>query len=209
MEANFHQNNDRRFISDDELDLIKRSQNRDKLAFSELVTLHQQWLYAIAVSHLRSFRDAEDVVQESLLNAWQKLPQLRDRTKFRHWLAKIVLNQCSNFRRSKHQTMIPLTDLGEREKIYIENKIAELAQSNQLTQEIREMIELYLDNIPKKYRTVLYLKYVSNCSLDEISEILQISRRNVGTRIHAAKRLLRKKIECNQINTKNQDGLDD
>ncbi|MFB3896054.1 MAG: RNA polymerase sigma factor [bacterium] len=209
MEANFHQKNDRGFISDDELDLIKRSQNRDKLAFSELVTQHQQWLYAIAVSHLRNFRDAEDVVQESLLHAWQKLPQLRDRKKFRHWLAKIVLNQCSNFRRGKQRTMIPLTDLGEQEKAYFENKIAELAQSSQLNQEMRETIELYLDNIPKKYRTVLYLKYVSNCSLDEISGILQISRRNAAARIHAAKRLLRKKIAVNQINNKNQDRLSD
>jgi RNA polymerase sigma-70 factor (ECF subfamily) len=205
MEDNFHQNNNQFSISDDELDLIKRSQNRDKLAFCELVAQHQHWLYAIAVSHLRNLTDAEDVVQESLINAWSKLSQLHDRTKFRHWLAKIVLNQCSNLRRSKYRTMTPITDLADREKQYIEQTIVQLAQSTQVSKEIKEEIALYLDSIPRKYRTVLYLKYVSNCSLDEISRILRIPKRSVAARINSAKRLLQRNMRYTQSNNKTQD----
>jgi RNA polymerase sigma-70 factor, ECF subfamily len=205
MEDNFHQKNEPFSISDAELDLIKRSQNRDKLAFSELVEQHQQWLYAIAISHLRNFRDAEDVVQESLLNAWSKLSQLRDRTKFRHWMAKIVLNQCSNFRRSKYHTMIPITDLAEQEKLYIERTMVQLAQATQVSKEIKEEVGKYLDDLPKKYRTVLYLRYVSNCSLVEISRIMRISKRKVNSRINIAKRMLHRKLAYTSIDKNTQD----
>jgi RNA polymerase sigma-70 factor (ECF subfamily) len=200
MEDSFHQNNNQYQISDAELDLIRRSQHRDKLAFSELVIQHQHWLYAIAVSHLRNFHDAEDVVQESLLNAWNKLPQLRDRTKFRHWLAKIVLNQCSNFRRSKYHTMIPISELAEQEKLYIERAIEQIAQATQVSKEIREEVIKYLDNLPKKYRTVLYLRYVSNCSIDDICRILQVSKKAVNSRIHNAKKILHRKLIKTSIN---------
>jgi RNA polymerase sigma-70 factor (ECF subfamily) len=181
--------------SDTEFDLIQRSQRKDKLAFNELIEQHQKWLYAIAVSHLRNAHDAEDVVQESLLRAWIFLPQLQDRTKFRHWLAKIVLNQCSNYRRGKQRKMVLIPDLPDSEQWYIEQSISNLASPIQVDEVMKKQVEDYLEKLPEKYKTLLYLRYVSGCSLDEISKIMKLSKKNVILRINYGKKILRRRLQ--------------
>jgi RNA polymerase sigma-70 factor (ECF subfamily) len=69
-----------------------------------------------------------------------------------------------------------------------------------VSKEIREEVIKYLDNLPKKYRTVLYLRYVSNCSIDDICRILQVSKKAVNSRIHNAKKILHRKLIKTSIN---------
>jgi len=204
MGDNFHQDSDKFLVSDTELELIQRSQRKDKLAFGELIERHQKWLFAIAVSHLRNKRDAEDVVQESLLRAWIFLPQLRDRTKFRHWLAKIVLRQCVNWQRGKQQKMALISDLPEQEIRYIEQTIETVAPIIPIDNGVREQVEKYLENLPNKYKTLLYLRYVSNCSLDEISRIMKMPKKTVKLRINRGKRMLKRRLQRIQPKSQSQ-----
>ena len=77
--------------------------------FQERVRACQQKLYGMAYMLLHTSADCEDAVQEALLRAWQKLPNLRDERYFETWLTRIVINECKNqLARKKRRGEAPL-----------------------------------------------------------------------------------------------------
>jgi RNA polymerase sigma-70 factor (TIGR02960 family) len=81
-------------------DLISRARAGDGEAFGELVEPHRRELHVHCYRMLGSFHDAEDVLQDALLAAWQGLAGFEGRASLRRWLYRIVTNRCLNARRS-------------------------------------------------------------------------------------------------------------
>jgi len=81
-------------------DLIAKAKARDEDAFRELIEPHRRELMVHCYRMLGSFQDAEDVLQETLLAAWQGLGGFEGRASFRTWLYRIATNRCLNLRRS-------------------------------------------------------------------------------------------------------------
>ena len=71
-------------------DLVRRALAGDVRAFGELAERYQEAVYALAVSHTRNFADAEDIVQEALLSAYEALPSLRDPERFGAWVRGVA-----------------------------------------------------------------------------------------------------------------------
>ena len=81
-------------------DLLARARAGDDNSFRELTEPYRRELQVHCYRMLGSFQDAEDVVQEALLGAWQGLGGFEGRASFRTWLYKIATNRCLNARRS-------------------------------------------------------------------------------------------------------------
>ena len=194
MEGRLPKNRNNIASQDSDLDLIQQSQARDKIAFGKLIDRYRKWLYAIALSQVWNVHDAEDIVQDSLLRIWFELPQLKDIAKFRPWVAKIVVNRSRNWRREFHRKIVPVSDLSMKDKTRVEQTIDPAIETHWKEKEIQEQFAACMEMLPKKYKTILSLRYISNCSVAEISETMQMSKRAVQMAIFYGRQMLKKAI---------------
>ena len=95
-----------------ESELVSLARAGDEGAFSDLVRAHADRAYAIALRMTGRPADAQDVVQDAMISAWQHLDGFSGQSSFATWLTRIVNNRCHNLRRST-RPQEPLDDLDE------------------------------------------------------------------------------------------------
>src|SRR5438046_10381810 len=78
----------------EDVDLVKRSQKDDMVAFEELVARHRDKIYARAFSMMRNEDAAIDLSQEAWVKGWQRLKQFQGEASFVTWMTRIVINLC-------------------------------------------------------------------------------------------------------------------
>jgi RNA polymerase sigma-70 factor (ECF subfamily) len=123
---------------------------------------------------------AEDLVQETLLNAWRSFRQFRDGTSPRAWLYRILVN---SFYEHGRKTRIAPVSLDDRIPAGANSTAIERLEINQA-----------LDSLPLEYRTVLLLGVVEGFTCREISEILSVPIGTVMSRMSRARQSLREKL---------------
>ncbi len=159
--------------------LIRRALAGDRLARGRLTERHRRSILALAFRTLENADDAQDVAQEALVYALQRLPDLREAGRFASWLRNITLSLCADYRRRRGTRRLgePLTVLNEtsEEKHYAEA----------LT--VRQAVA----GLSEAHRTTLLLHYVGGWSREEVASILEIPVNTVRSRLMAAKRNLR------------------
>src|SRR5438445_748725 len=89
-----------------DVELVRRAQQGDGSAFAELVGRHQRQLYRLALRMTGSEADAQEVLQEAFLNAYQKLPNFRGEAQFSSWLYRIAANSALMRLRRKRRAPI-------------------------------------------------------------------------------------------------------
>src|SRR5918911_1879562 len=93
-----------------DVELVRLAQNGDGAAFAELVARHQRQLYRLALRMTGSEADAQEVLQEAFLNAYQKLPNFRGEAQFSSWLYRIAANSALMRLRRKRRAPDALAD---------------------------------------------------------------------------------------------------
>ena len=141
-------------------------------AFESLVAPYAQRLYRFLVVRLGDEREARDALQETLLAAWQGLPQLRERDRPWAWLAGIAANKAADSARRRVQ-VVPLHDV---EPGYDHGEPSEVATA--------------LAKLPRSAREVLLLRYLLRLSEDETAAVLGVRVGTVKSRASRARRLL-------------------
>lgn len=151
-----------------ERNLIKRAKQGDQDAFLELMDSQMQTMYKLAWTYLKNEDDVADIVQDTILTCFEKLPTLRDEKYFKTWMMKIVINHCKNLlkkeKRTVHMEALP-------EEIFVEREYSN-----------REWNEM-LRSLDEKYRTILLLYYLENFNTREISQILDMNESTVRIRL--------------------------
>jgi len=172
--------------------LVKKSKEGNFEAFEELVNLHEKHVYNIAWNMLRNQEDAEEVLQETFIKAYDKLNQFEGRSKFSTWLYRIATNEALMIIRKKNpvQTVSldePIDD-GYRTKIRRELiDWKENPQDIYLKKELREKIDHIIFTLPEDYRSVFVLRDIQGFSGEKVSEILSITIPAVKARLHRAR----------------------
>jgi RNA polymerase sigma factor (sigma-70 family) len=178
-------------VTDDEL--VERSLGGDSLAFDELVRRHAAAVYRAALAALRSPPDAEDVMQETFVLAFQKLRLFRHEASFKTWLLTIAWRRAlrkragPTFRVKRlmaHDADLPAT-ISSHEPSAEQALIA-----GELYRDVRRLIR----TLPARLRDPLLLAASGRFSHEELSDILGIPTGTVKWRVSEARRLLRLKL---------------
>jgi len=134
--------------------------------------------------------DADDILQEIYLTAYQKLPQLKNKDAFKAWLLSIARNKCNDyFRKKAAQCEIPIDELTEKE-------LSDGRQGVSVVNTVRETLSL----LGNKDKQILYLSFWKDMPQAEIAKHLSIPVGTVKSRLHTAKQNFKNKYPyCTDI----------
>jgi RNA polymerase sigma-70 factor (ECF subfamily) len=165
---------------------VQRVLQGDKEAYGILLERYKNLVYRTALNSLGDCDQAEDVVQETFLRAYQNLERLHNPDLFGFWLSGIARNICRNIHRDQKNALVSMDHLKDVE-------LAEIPQENpfnktELVQALRKAILL----IPDKYREILELRYMEGYSCEGIASFCQLSQGAVLVRLYRARKQLMK-----------------
>jgi len=178
----------------EESQVVKLAQQGDTEAFSILVRNYQNRVFGLAVNIVYNHETADDLAQEIFMKAYQALPRFRAESEFGTWLYQIALNHIRDYLRKhkKEKNALPLDEIpepsGEKREISLE-----LAE-NQEEERRKRLITEKMEEMPEKYRLILSLRDIQGLIYYEISRMLKLTPGTVDSRLHRARRLLRKKL---------------
>ena len=186
-----------RTISDD--DVVSRVRGGETGLYEMLMRRYNQRLYRVARAILRDDAEAEDVMQDAYVRAYQHLDQFEGRAKFATWLTRIAVHEAlaRSERRSRFQP------LNEREELE-DNAVKSLASNGRSPEEqvydreLRAVLEGAVLSLPDDYRLVFMLRDVEGLNTEETATCLDLTPENVKVRLHRSRAALREKI-CAQL----------
>lgn len=168
-----------RLLSVEDGILAQRAADGDERAFAVLVRRHGPYLVAFATRLLGSRADADDCVQEALIVAWRRLPELSDPDRVRAWFSTIVARKATDRMRARR----PAVPIEDADPVAVGPSPDEAA----LTTSQLDMLRKVLDELPPEQRTAWLLREVSGYSYDEIARELGISATAVRGRLSRAR----------------------
>lgn len=186
-------------LSGDELsdeEIVTRVRQGDRALYELLMRRHNRSLYRVARSILRNSAEAEDVMQEAYVSAYQHLNQFAGKSKFSTWLIKIVVHE--SLARVRRKGRLTGLDSLTEGRLYIVSKQRAAApdpECQTYDRELRLVIENALDEIPEIYRSVFVLRAVEGMDTAATAECLGLTLETAKTRFHRARSLLRKAIQ--------------
>jgi RNA polymerase sigma-70 factor (ECF subfamily) len=177
-------------------------------AMEKIVERYENQVFTFGLKMCGHIQDAEDIVQETFLNAFRYLDRFREETKLRNWLFKIAARACISKRRKKKcepDKEISLESFVHKNGNHAKYEIPDWTDDpsdNVLRSELKQVIDSAVLSLPTKYRLVFNLRDIEGFNTEETAEILGISTQSVKTRLHRARLFLREKISNHYVEGK-------
>ena len=175
--------------------LISRVNGGDYGAFERLVRKYEARVYHHCLKFLNSQEDAEDVLQETFLQAYRSLSGFRGEAAFSTWLMKIATNNClMRIRKRKKVDIVSIDKPIDYDGSHLPREIVDWSKNPSLmsaNDEIREVLDYTISLLPEDKRVVLILKDLEGFSNIEIGEMLGMSVAAVKSRLHRARLFMR------------------
>ena len=176
-------------MANDEV-LISRAQSGDEQAFADLMRAYYTFVYKIVIGIVDNPHDAEEVVQDTFLNAYRGLAQYEEQTKFRSWLAKIARNRALNWLRERRMDTVSIDEVGEHE-LQTPNTL----DDQLIRDEQRELISRAMETLSQKDREIAHSYYLDGASYDELTRTHGLSYKAIAFRLSRAKQRLAKRLQ--------------
>jgi RNA polymerase sigma-70 factor (ECF subfamily) len=182
-----------RDLSDESV--VKLVLKGDAELFEIIMRRHNQRLYRIARAVVRDDAEAEDVMQDAYVRAYENLSQFEGRASFSTWLCRIAFNEAlARVRRRKRVRELDGISKSERETMPSLQCSAPSPEQEASNSEVRRLLEEEVEALPESYRTVFVLRDVEEINTAEVAKILNVTPENVKMRLHRARAVLRKKL---------------
>lgn len=167
-----------RLLLMEEVELAKAG---DSEAFTQLFEHYHTGIYGYIAGLVNNVEDAQDLTQKTFLKAWEKLPDLRDTSKFKPWLYTIARNLVYDHRRQKKKIFWE-----SWERISgLDILVSEFSHEEEIAE--AQLVRLVLVEVPVRYRSCLLLQVKGGFSQHEIAELLGISKASVSTYLSIAR----------------------
>jgi len=182
----------------DESALVQRAKRGETEAYSELVRKYENKVFRLAKNITQNDEDAEDVLQDAFVKAYEHLDDFHEQSKFYTWLVRIAVNEAlMRLRKRKTDRTVPLdepVDTGE------ETVVREIAvwednpEEKYGTTEIRRILDDAIQSLKPAFRTVFQLRDIEEMSTEETAQLLGLSIPAVKSRLLRARLQLREKL---------------
>ncbi len=171
----------------------------DKAEFARFVETHSPAIYRLALRMLNNPQDAEDILQETFIKAYQNLPRFDGRSKLSTWLYRIATNEALMLiRRRKPEALSVEAPAGNGEDPAQEAleivDWSHMPEEALLSDEVRRYLEQAIDRLPPTLKTVFLLREIEGLSTRETAEVLGLSEAAVKTRLSRARLALRERL---------------
>lgn len=181
-----------------ELALVQAAQQGDISAFEQLIKRYDRNVFRIAQHITQNREDAEDVVQDAFLKAYQKLDQFQGNSKFYTWLVRIAVNEAlMRLRKRKTDKTVSMDDEVETEEGTMPREFADWSPDpeQQFRQsELNDILARAIQGLPSSFRTVFVLRDVEGMSTEETADMLGLSVPAVKSRLLRARLQLRERL---------------
>src|SRR5436853_4153652 len=182
----------------EELQLVQAAKCGEVSAFEDLVKRYDRNVFRIAQHITQNREDAEDVVQDAFLKAYQNLGQFQGQSKFYTWLVRIAVNEAlMRLRRRRPERMVSLDEDVKTEDDSVPREVADWAPNPEqlYTQgELQDILTRTIQGLPPGFRTVFVLRDVEGLSTEEAAEALDLSIPAVKSRLLRARLQLRERL---------------
>lgn len=183
-------------MKNDDAKLIQHILSGNQEAFTNLVRRYQKQIHAFAWRMMGDFHLAEEITQDTFLQAYKKLDTLRDPNRFAAWLQAIVENCCYAYYRKTHPPITSIESIpeGEIERLYYKRYLDEQREV-EATEKRHKVVKHLLNKLPANEHTVITLHYLGEMRCEEISDFLEVPLNTVKSRLHRARKRLKKEEE--------------
>lgn len=180
--------------------LIRQAQEGNQQAFEALLRRHERRIFALIGSFLRRRQDVEDLAQEVFLKAYLAMGRFRPGAPFAPWLNRIAVNACyDHLRKSRRRPEVSLTDLADRESIFIHHLAARgyLSAGGESGDHVaaKDLAERILATLPPRDRLAITLREVQGFEIAEIASALGCTRPAAKVRLFRARRAMQATLE--------------
>jgi RNA polymerase sigma-70 factor (ECF subfamily) len=178
--------------------LVNRAREGDVQAYEKLVKQYDRQVFRIAQHITQNREDAEDVVQDAFLKAYEKLDQFQGNSKFYTWLVRIAVNE-SLMRLRKRRTgrMVSIDEDVETEEGSMPRDLADWSPNPEQQygqSELADILRKTIQGLPPGFRVVFVLRDVEGLSTEETAETLGLSVPAVKSRLLRARLQLRERL---------------
>ena len=185
-------------VVDDELELVAKARKGDAASFSVLLRRYEGKIFRLAMNITQNREDAEDVLQEAFLKAYEHLDQFQGNSRFYTWIVRIAVNQAlMKLRKRRSDRAVSLDEQIDTGEDTVVREIAawDPDPEQQYSQaELNQILTGAIDDLEPIYRTVFTLRDVDGLSTEETAEALDLTIPAVKSRLLRARLQLRDKL---------------
>lgn len=178
-----------------ELAIIERILRGEVFLYELIVRRFNPYLYKVGRAYRYSHEDTQDLMQDTYVDAFGNLSQFEQRSNFRTWLVRIMLNNCYHKKQKFSYQREQAQDIDNENLRPMFNNSDNDSNQEMHNRELGRVIERSLEKLPEDYRMIFALRELNGLNVAEAADVLHISENNVKVRLNRAKAMLRKELE--------------
>lgn len=188
----------RSLLKEEIQEYIEQALKGDQKAYERLLLRYKNGIYNLIYQMIKNHEEAEDLVQETFIKAFNSLESYNNSFAFSTWLYKIAYNHCIDAIRKKKLKTLPLDRPIQLKEGQVQHQLKDDALSPEgdyIFAEKQRLIQSSIQSLPERYRRAIVLRHQEDKSYEEISELLNIPLGTVKARIFRAREMLKKKLQ--------------
>lgn len=181
----------------DDKPLAYGARNGSTIAIEQLVGRYESRLFRLALNITRNREDAEEVVQNAFLKAFQNLASFRGDSRFYTWLVRIAVNEALMKIRGRRLNEVLIDSADDPENPPLPHELQDWGPNPEercLQEELRAILKRTVDELTPRYRTVFQLRDIEEFSTEETALTLELSLSAVKSRLARARLQLRNSL---------------
>jgi len=178
-----------------DLEVVQKIVAGEVELFEIVIRRYNSFLYKTGRSYNYNHEDTQDLMQDTYIDVFTNLSRFENRSSFKTWIIKIMLNNCFRKQQKWSFKNVAPTEINDKSLPMFSNHQHTDTNKAVTNKELNFVIENALLQVPIDYRIVFTLREVNGLSVAETADNLNISESNVKVRLNRAKTMLRKEVE--------------